>query len=769
MECEGYKKDYKWRSFEETSKQSRAGKAKKAAVFQFDTALAENVNPRPAQKSQVLLEKASSTGHSPISLNKSPSTAQDTVERPKPSSTSANTSPIRRFSPSQFEPLPILNPGFSPSDLDLPSSIPRNDSPLHGPFENGSGNSPFSSGSPNLADLLLPGTDMHQPPDSSELRPPMSPLPYSPGLAEPSMVPGIMIPDDDDFDEEIVRGHIIEDEIAQMNDTTGGHMQAHMMHRTDMQWTYRATSPALSDASSTSSRSTNMSILRPPTLDASSPEMLMMRFDQETCGILSIKDGPMENPWRTAIWPLAKDSHALYHAISSMTALHGATHNPQLRLAGMAHMTKSLSKLSTELAHMSLDQALATSLALALGEGWDDKISTGIQHLRGARILLNRALDEKSRNIQQGKLMDEEGAKRLKFLSNTYIYMDVIARLASAEDDDSMDLGMLSEAVNQPFDNGSIELDPLMGCATTLFPLIGKVASLVHRIYQTNSNSLKIVSEANELREQLLDWRPPDIEFIEQPNDQYSNVKHAIQTAEAYRRAILLHLHQAVPELASESSHAQAKGILTILAGTPLSSRSLIIQIFPLLVGSCEMVSKEDREWVCQRWEDMMRRLSIMNVSSCWRLVQEVWRRRDAHIQEQARKLSSRTFGRDVAPGMFIPPNLKRRFPTVAAMDDEAFFGVPDQNDVLLEDDDGRPLKRRLTFDTSTPFNAGGRSGGQTMHHSRRHTDVTVSHIDPEYTVKGHLHWLGVMSGWQWEGEFIIPLQCCCKGLVLTL
>ena len=728
VECEGYKKDYKWRSFEETNKQSRAGKAKKAqnSHFQSDHE-AQDLNQPVSERSSFQSNEAP---WSPGLQHAFSSATHAFSGPPPPPLATALTSPTRRFSPSQFEPLPILNPGFSPSDFDLPSPFPSSVNHQQRPRKHDSSQSSYSTGSPNLTDLLLPGTDLRQPPDPSELRPPMSPLPYQPGMAEINLPEGTDMRDNEEFDEEVVRQHVPEQ----------------MINLSEHQWTFRASSPAISEVSTASSKSTDMSILRGPALDLASPEMLMLRFDRETCGILSIKDGPSENPWRTLIWPLAKDSHALYHAISSMAALHGASKHPQLRLAGMAHMTKSISKLSAEMHQMSLDQALATALALALGEGWDDKISTGVQHLRGARTLLNTALNQRSRTMRPGQLGQDE-AKRLRFLCNTYVYLDVIARLSSTDEQESFDLESVLNIVNQPFGSMEVEVDPLMGCATTLFPLIGKVASLIQRIRRTSTNSLNIVSEANELREQLLHWQPPNMNFVEQPEDPESDVRHAVQTAEAYRRATLLHLHQAVPELSSESSNAQAKNILTTLAGTPLSSRTLIVQIFPLLVGSCEMVALEDRQWVTQRWEAMLRRLSIVNVASCWDLVREVWRRRDSHIQEQARRFVTRPVGRNVSPGLFIPPNLKRKMPTADGLSEEAFF------DAMVQDNGSRPLKRRLTFDASTGLLAGHGSGAHMVPLHRRHTDISISNLEPEYTVRGYLHWLGVMADWGWEGE----------------
>jgi hypothetical protein len=120
-----------------------------------------------------------------------------------------------------------------------------------------------------------------------------------------------------------------------------------------------------------------------------SPEMLMLRFDRQTCGILSVKDGPTENPWRTLVWPLARDSPALYHAIASMTAFHMSKEKPALRVDGLEHMRLSIRLLAIGIEQMRTDIALATTLVLIFSESWDQHITTGIEHLRGAKILVN--------------------------------------------------------------------------------------------------------------------------------------------------------------------------------------------------------------------------------------------------------------------------------------------------------------------------------------------------------------------------------------------
>jgi hypothetical protein len=495
--------------------------------------------------------------------------------------------------------------------------------------------------------------------------------------------------------------------------------------------------------------------------------MLMLRFDQSTCGILSVKDGPTENPWRTLIWPLARDSPALYHAISSMTAFHGALEFKDLHVPGMAHMTKSIKKLASEIGNMRLDSALATSLALAFGEGWDRHVSTGIQHLHGARIMVRNALVKHQQDMQLGQLMAQD-AMRLKFLCNTYVYMDVIARLTSLEESGELNCEEIINTVNQP--TGDLfEVDPLMGCAVTLFPIIGRTASLIQTVRKIPSNTLAIVSQAMELKELLQQWQPPSAMMFERPEDVTSEVHHSIQTAEAYRYAMLLYLHQAVPEIPSEPCEVLAKKTLMSLASVPLSSRAIIVQIFPLLAAGCEVSVDEDRRWVAQRWDAMLLRLKIGNVSSCVNVAREVWNRRDLYEADKAERLLRRFEARGVPNGDFVPPVLnpgKRKAHTTEESTEELFFGgVFDDVEAVLP---SRPTKaaRRVTFDS---MNSGGMSlpmpvlmPSTSTGLPRQASEVVVNQLESEYTVRGRLHWLGVMQEWQWEGTSItieIPLS----------
>lgn len=546
-------------------------------------------------------------------------------------------------------------------------------------------------------------------------------------------------------------------------------------------------SPSISSGSSTSSV---VDLWAQPRLPLNSQEMLVVQFDRQTCGILSVKDGPNENPWRTVLWPLAQDSEHLYHAIASLTAFHSSKVSPELRVDGMGHMHKSVTKLATSLSNMRLDcrldgneieAALATTLVLAFSESWDQHVSTGIKHLKGARYFVNQAVSKHQKALQEGR-DNAQQLTRLRFLCNSFIYMDVIARLTSVEEDDFGDLDRVLATFRQPLDTMP-EIDPLMGAASTLFPLIGRVAAIVTRVRKTASNSFTLISDAIELKRRIEQWQPPACASFEIPEDPTSDVQHSIQTAEAYRWATLLYLHQAVPEIPSDPAAVLADRVLKYLATVPLSSRAIIVQIFPLLAASCEAITQEDRNWVRDRWAAMSARMSIGNVDKCFEVIKEVWDRRDVFEAEKADRLLKKQAGRGLRMNGFPSPGavrgVKRKAAGADSDADGAVSGLGDSEPVCLGS--GSLTKRRAMTDQSRipqaiKFEGQGMSGWMNMEAyeaaamqlprlpmqsplglrsptRQRSTERPLGSMEMEYTVRGRLHWIGVMSNHQWEGE----------------
>ena len=437
--------------------------------------------------------------------------------------------------------------------------------------------------------------------------------------------------------------------------------------------------------------------LNRPRLATSSPEMLAYNFDRNTCGILSIKDGLNENPWRTLVWPMARESPALYHAIASLSAFHCSALDPKMKYSGMKHVNQSISYLRKNIKKMKIEDTLATSITLAFADSWDNSTSTGIEHVRGGSVLISHALTRMKADQAQ------VNSCRLKFLCKTWLYVDVLSRLTSNRTDDvDVDCPLWSQI---DLLSSNDQIDPLLGCASTLFPIIGRVANLISRVKKTRYNTISLISKANELKHELTTWNPPS--YLEPAEDPTCDVQHAIQTAEAYQYATLLCLHQAVPEIPSRTAEDLAQKILLRIATVPIQSRTMIIHIYPMLAATCEAVAPDDRAWALKRWQQMQRRMQISNVDRCIEVMQEVWRRRDQASQATNNQPASKSKHASI-----------------------------------------------LDFDAS-----GADIGVSNFKNTSSRRDSHSEGLQPlpfERTVRGSQHWAGVMMEYGWESEFLI-------------
>ncbi|ODV90801.1 hypothetical protein CANCADRAFT_2527 [Tortispora caseinolytica NRRL Y-17796] len=194
-------------------------------------------------------------------------------------------------------------------------------------------------------------------------------------------------------------------------------------------------------------------------------------------------------------------------------------------------------------------------------------------------------------------------------------------------------------------------VDALLGCAEKLFPLIGKVTTIV-RLSRANRPSYSLISAAAMLKKSIQDWKPPDVfqhmyreilysSAIGVETHESFDVGACLATAEAYRNAALILLHQAVPQLIvsvggeslinfSDVIQTLADAVMSHIASIPPSSRTCTVHIFPLIAAGCETSTIDGRKWVLERWDLLSRRLGIGNVDSAVEVMKEVWRRRDA-------------------------------------------------------------------------------------------------------------------------------------------
>lgn len=461
-----------------------------------------------------------------------------------------------------------------------------------------------------------------------------------------------------------------------------------------------------------------------PHIHSDSPESVALLFDRRICELLSIKDDPTGNPWRTIVWPLAKEHPALYHAIAAMTFFQGFNNRPRFRAQGIRHLERSMQSLSAgDSSGMRLEVVLTVTVALAFAQTWSyPRSSTAIRHIEGAKVLLQKAF-----SMHLSSQVPERNQAALNFLANTWMYMDVLARITchsiQALDVDFMTARNLDNLTN---DSGP-EIDHLMGFAGTLFPWIGRVADVVSRVWRTpeKPNSLTIISRAVALRAAIEQWNPPinSLGPIE-GESLTSHTSDLIQTANAYRWATLLLLHQAVPELPSRIGFSEmAQNVLILLATVPLTSRTIAFQILPLLMAGCETTEPEDRDWVLERWQSQSAGNTSGIVERCLELTKEVWRRRDNHKKH-------------CAPGHLCGVE------TPATSLPCSIFGATDSNASFEQ----RGIEGRSVEEDCL---CGFENGRSTIHTGKMDPRTRLKCV--EFTIMSKFHWLSIMKEWGWE------------------
>lgn len=477
-----------------------------------------------------------------------------------------------------------------------------------------------------------------------------------------------------------------------------------------------------------SSGSSPVCEINKPLTKTAEHDQILHLYSEYTSGIMSIKNGMHENPWRNLLVPLASRYGCLFNSIAAMTLFHLAgshgivASTKELRSKAQTYMKRCILELASGLSKMEngaevdfpADIALATCLNLAVCESWDVLTSSGIAHLKGAKTMINKILSllrEHQESVRSNVLTQDrsevshESYLQLKsklvlidqfeyekmihdcktksttlvipnpvqILFNTWIYFLVIAQMTTEtnydekgvdlvatitsmilnnkvkDGQDSPSASDLSESSDKgytffeefdAFNYDSEIVDPLLGCGQNLFCIIGKVAALVSKIRKTKAsekwkkrNSLNSITQASELRHLLLEWKSTiNVNMIKNEEENGSktwDLPSCIATAEAYRYATLLFLHQAVPEIPSLSSHELAEKIFILLASISKSSNTSVVHIFPLLVASCETEPGEEREWCKARWKLLVDKMWIGNVDRAFEVVEEVWRRKD--------------------------------------------------------------------------------------------------------------------------------------------
>ena len=148
---------------------------------------------------------------------------------------------------------------------------------------------------------------------------------------------------------------------------------------------------------------------------------------------------------------------------------------------------------------------------------WDDPRLDGRTHVLGASKILEKQLRQLARKRKPA-------APFMRFLYNTWLYLDVLSSLSSGEDPYA--LKFYSSSMSPPPSPAIIpgtspsgeeqfslrnEIDSLLGCAGDLFPLIARMSKVCNRLNDKviTLSEIQYIEDAIHVRDELLAWKPP--------------------------------------------------------------------------------------------------------------------------------------------------------------------------------------------------------------------------------------------------------------------
>ncbi|KAK3900638.1 fungal-specific transcription factor domain-containing protein [Staphylotrichum tortipilum] len=237
------------------------------------------------------------------------------------------------------------------------------------------------------------------------------------------------------------------------------------------------------------------------------------------------------------------------------------------------------------------------------------------------------------------------------FLERAFCFYDVIAALSNGTCPLSpapapgclIPLSPLGAPSASPLSN----VDTLLGMATTLWPIIHRLAGLralktdLATAIAAHASPAQIAVLRTEFRSTtqaiesaLLAWQPrpsastttPRGANQEADEDPVSSITH---NALAYRHASLVHLHRTIhlhprshPTVQLHAHLALKNCVATATHGGPLAAL-----LWPLFVAACEAVTETDRDMARRAFAAVEKRQGMRNIGRAWGVVGEVWRR----------------------------------------------------------------------------------------------------------------------------------------------
>ncbi|VUC31284.1 unnamed protein product [Clonostachys rosea] len=377
------------------------------------------------------------------------------------------------------------------------------------------------------------------------------------------------------------------------------------------------------------------------------------------------------NPFQQLVLPLCHRSPAVMDAVYALASAH-------LEFRGVDPGEKSdifHGKAIQELAgliergskqnHENRNELLAAIMLIVYFEVLVQRGRSNIVdgHLKGAMTLINNS--------------EASSDPTSVFLERAFGFYDVIAALSfgTAPLSPAPGRGQLSPL--PPLDprgapSASSGVDTLLGMATTLWPIIHRLSTLVSLKAELESATTQgQVSKVAVLRTELetttaaiqvalTQWQPmlppEDVSSSSEPETlkERSRLRSIVNNAHAYRHSAFVYLYRTIRKYPRSHALVQQHTRLSLqhCMGTVSNEGPMSALLWPLFVAACEATDEADRDLARQSFVAIDRRQGMANIDRAWTVVQEVWRRADDEEKEEEAMMAAMMLMRDATGDM---------------------------------------------------------------------------------------------------------------------
>ncbi|SPO03546.1 uncharacterized protein DNG_06229 [Cephalotrichum gorgonifer] len=377
------------------------------------------------------------------------------------------------------------------------------------------------------------------------------------------------------------------------------------------------------------------------------------------CNVLSrriVLNEDSGNPFQRLVLPLCQRSEAVRNSVYALASAHReygglVTTNGENSAFFYNQAIQGITMLIGKGAKANRNELLAAIMLLVYYEVLVKDGTTNIVdgHLKGAMSVIAAS--------------NESPDDTAVFLERAFRFYEVISALsfgtAPLTTSTANDCAAPRPRAKTPTSRSGGDVDTLLGMASTLWPILHKLSTLLALKRKLESSSLEadpagtaalqteFANSAYGVDVALKEWKPnlpPQLYAVgkdeaEESCDpearasasQRAHLQSVLNNALAYQHSAIVYLHRTI--YGHSRSHAlvqrHAHVALTHCVATVRNGGPMGALLWPLFVAACEAVTLGDRDLARQAFMAIGQRQGMLNIERAWFIIQEVWRRAD--------------------------------------------------------------------------------------------------------------------------------------------